>query len=264
MRRGTIAHQDVGCRTTLAARRRLRPRIGVVMAGTALQQASDSPALLASAVPTVILDRNLRVCAVNAAYEEVSLRKRAMLVGQEVFVAFPDDPREPMGRPQLVSSLERVLSRGERHHLGFIRYDIASPDDPDVYLPRVWSAVNSPILDGGRAVGVLEQVEDVTSLALSTASGVAEGDESVTRLAVALASATATLAALQEDNSQMEAALASSRVIGVAIGKLMCQNSLSREQALDLLRLRSQHSNRRLRDIAEEFVDTGSLPSALS
>lgn len=234
------------------------------MTGTALQKAANSPALLASAVPTVVLDRNLRVRGVNAAYEQVSLQTRDVLVGQEVFVAFPDNPREPTGRTQLVSSLERVLSRSERHHLGFLRYDIASPENPDVYLPRVWSAVNSPILDQGRAVGVLEQVEDVTSLALSTATEVAEGDESINRLAVALASATATLAALREDNSQLEAGLASSRVIGVAIGKLMCQNSLSREQALDLLRLRSQHSNRRLRDIAEEFVDTGSLPSAWS
>lgn len=230
------------------------------MTGTTLKQAAESPALIASAVPTMILDRELRVCAVNAAYEEVSLHTREDLLGQEVLVAFPDNPREPAGRTQLVSSLERVLSRRERHHLGFLRYDIASPDNPDEYLPRVWSAVNSPILDEGRVVGVLEQVEDVTSIAFGTAADAAEADSPM-NFAVALAGATATVAALREDNSNLRRGLESSRVIGVAIGILMQQHRLTRDQAFDLLRLRSQHSNRRLRDIAEELVDTGSLPA---
>jgi hypothetical protein len=231
------------------------------MTETTLQQAAESPALIASVVPTMILDCELRVRAVNAAYEAASLQTRDALLGQEVLVAFPDNPREPAGRSQLVSSLEHVLSRRERHHLGFLRYDIASPDNPDEYLPRVWSAVNSPILDGGRVVGVLEQVEDVTSIALGTAIGATEGEDPL-NLAVALASATATVAALQEENSHLQRGMTSGRMIGAAIGILMSQNKVTRDQAFDLLRLRSQHSNRRLRDIAEELVDTGLLPAA--
>jgi hypothetical protein len=231
------------------------------MTQTILDRVAESPALIASSVPTVILDRELRVCAVNIAYEQVSLQTRDALVRQEVFVAFPDNPRDPAGRSQLASSLERVLGGRERHHLGFLRYDIASPDSPDVYLPRVWSAVNSPILDEGRVVGILEQVEDVTSIALGPAADSVEGDEPIS-LAVALAAATATLTALQKDYSQLEAGLASSRVVGAAIGMLMHQHKISRHQASDLLRLRSQHSNRRMRDLAEELLDTGSLPPA--
>ena len=147
--------------------------------------------------------------------------------------------------------------------MGFLRYDIASPDNPDEYLPRVWSAVNSPILDEGRVVGVLEQVEDVSSIAFGTAADAVEADRPL-NLAVALAGASATVAALRQDNSNLRRGLESSRVIGVAIGILMQQHRLTRDQAFDLLRLRSQHSNRRLRDIAEELVDTGSLPATRS
>jgi hypothetical protein len=154
-----------------------------------------------------------------------------------------------------------VLSRRERHHMGFLRYDIASPDNPDEYLPRVWSAVNSPILDDGRVVGVLQQVEDVSSIALRAAADAVEADRPM-KLAVALAGATATVAALREEHSNLQRALESSRVIGVAIGMLMQQHKLTRGQAFDLLRLHSQHSNRRLRDIAEELVDGGSLHAA--
>lgn len=234
---------------------------GALMTDTTLQRAADSPALTASVVPTMVLDRQLRVRAVNAAYEAASLQNRDALLGQEVLSAFPDNPREPAGRTQLASSLEHVLRRRERHHLGFLRYDIASPDNPHEFLPRVWSAVNSPIFDEGRVVGVLEQVEDVTSIALGTTTGAGDEEEPL-NLAVALAGAAATVAALREDNLHLQRGLETSRMIGTAIGMLMSQNKLTRNQAFDLLRLRSQHGNRRLRDIAEELLDTGSLPAA--
>ncbi len=57
----------------------------------------------------------------------------------------------------------------------------------------------------------------------------------------------------------MEQALESNREIGVAIGVLMHQHRLSRDQAFDVLRAASQDSNRKLRDIAQEVVDTGTL-----
>ena len=57
----------------------------------------------------------------------------------------------------------------------------------------------------------------------------------------------------------MEQALESNREIGVAIGVLMHQHRLSRNQAFDVLRAASQDSNRKLRDIAQEVVNTGTL-----
>jgi GAF domain-containing protein len=51
----------------------------------------------------------------------------------------------------------------------------------------------------------------------------------------------------------------SNRTIGVAIGILMTRLLLTREQAFGLLRIASQKSNRKLRDVAQDVVDTGSL-----
>jgi ANTAR domain len=41
-------------------------------------------------------------------------------------------------------------------------------------------------------------------------------------------------------------------------------HKLTREQAFDLLRIASQNSNLKIRDVAEEVGDTGTLPCPLS
>lgn len=54
-------------------------------------------------------------------------------------------------------------------------------------------------------------------------------------------------------------ALESNREIGVAMGILMHQHRVTREQAFDLLRVGSQDSNRKLVDVAADVADTGQL-----
>jgi hypothetical protein len=54
-------------------------------------------------------------------------------------------------------------------------------------------------------------------------------------------------------------ALKSNRDIGVAMGILMQQHRFTREEAFDVLRVASQHTNRKLADIAVEVADTGTL-----
>ncbi|MFL6167471.1 MAG: ANTAR domain-containing protein [Ornithinibacter sp.] len=54
-------------------------------------------------------------------------------------------------------------------------------------------------------------------------------------------------------------ALQSNREIGVAMGILMHQHRLSRQEAFDVLRVASQNSNRKLSDVASEVADTGTL-----
>jgi GAF domain-containing protein len=73
--------------------------------------------------------------------------------------------------------------------------------------------------------------------------------------AVALANAHlyATTAALAE---QMQQAMASRAVIEQAKGILVAQTRCTPEQAFDLLIRQSQHSNRKLRDVAQVIVDT--------
>jgi GAF domain-containing protein len=63
----------------------------------------------------------------------------------------------------------------------------------------------------------------------------------------------------QEQITNLEVALASSRDIGIGIGVLMTRHLLTRDQAFNLLRIASQHSHRKLRDIAREVSETGVL-----
>lgn len=60
----------------------------------------------------------------------------------------------------------------------------------------------------------------------------------------------------------LEQALASSRRIGAAMGVLMASLRLTEDQAFDALRTVSQHSHRKLRDVAEEVLLTGQLPDS--
>jgi hypothetical protein len=54
-------------------------------------------------------------------------------------------------------------------------------------------------------------------------------------------------------------ALESNREIGVAMGVLMSQHKITREQAFNLLRITSQHTHRKLSQIAADVADTGTL-----
>lgn len=64
----------------------------------------------------------------------------------------------------------------------------------------------------------------------------------------------ATLMTAQLANQQLESALESRDLIGQAKGILMARESISGEEAFDILRRASQRSNRKLRDVATEIV----------
>ena len=65
----------------------------------------------------------------------------------------------------------------------------------------------------------------------------------------------------REHAAQMEAALSSSRMIGAAIGIIMASRLVSQNEAFDILKQASQRSNRKLRDLASEIVETGTIGS---
>jgi hypothetical protein len=68
-----------------------------------------------------------------------------------------------------------------------------------------------------------------------------------------------TAARRQERMVNLERALESNRDIGVAIGVLMGLHRLTREQAFDLLRMASQAKHRKVRDLARDVAETGTL-----
>lgn len=64
----------------------------------------------------------------------------------------------------------------------------------------------------------------------------------------------------QKRRVNLEIALESSRVIGMAMGILMASRLCTADQAFDALRRVSQETNRKLRDVALDVTETGALP----
>ncbi|MCO1658637.1 GAF and ANTAR domain-containing protein [Pseudonocardia humida] len=83
-----------------------------------------------------------------------------------------------------------------------------------------------------------------------------EGAEPVARLLAAL-----TAIALAESRlaEQMRVAMANRDLIGQAKGILMREHRITAEEAFTLLRLRSQHTNTKLVDVARRVSETGTL-----
>lgn len=62
-----------------------------------------------------------------------------------------------------------------------------------------------------------------------------------------------------EQVTNLVVAQESNREIGMAMGVLMSRHRLTQSQAFDLLRMASQHTHRKLREIASDVVQTGML-----
>lgn len=61
--------------------------------------------------------------------------------------------------------------------------------------------------------------------------------------------------------SNLEAALVARELIGQAQGIVMARERITAEQAFDVLRRASQHLNIKLREVAQDVVDTGEVPT---
>jgi DNA-binding response OmpR family regulator len=69
------------------------------------------------------------------------------------------------------------------------------------------------------------------------------------------------LARAENRAANLEEALATNRRIGTAVGILMAARKIHSDRAFELLSTTSQALHRKLRDIADEVVSTGALPS---
>jgi GAF domain-containing protein len=79
-------------------------------------------------------------------------------------------------------------------------------------------------------------------------------DVFATHCAIALSKATE-----HDENEHYQRALESNRTIGVAMGILMSRHGLTVEEAFTALRVASQHTHRKIRDIAEDVQLIGDL-----
>lgn len=116
--------------------------------------------------PFMLLDRELRYVAANAAYRRVTSSAMEDLRGRHILEVFPDDPHDATSANAqlLVRSLQRVVATGQPDTLAHIPYAVSrTPGGP--LETRIWSATHTPILDAeGQVAFVLQHTEDVTEL----------------------------------------------------------------------------------------------------
>jgi hypothetical protein len=74
----------------------------------------------------------------------------------------------------------------------------------------------------------------------------------------------ARIAELENQVATLEQALTTNRRIGAAIGVVMAMEKVTYEGAFDILKRASQHTNRKLRDIAEDVLLTGATAEHLT
>lgn len=111
--------------------------------------------------PFMILDRDLRYVAANAAYVATTGRPREKLIGGKLLDIFPNT--DESGR-RLMQSLQRVFASGESDTLAYLPYPIAG--EGGALEMRYWSAVHVPIHDTSGVVRfVMQNTVDVTEFA---------------------------------------------------------------------------------------------------
>jgi len=95
-----------------------------------------------------------------------------------------------------------------------------------------------------------------------SAFGVVERSKATLLAAIAGSAITATQTHVDEERKaqNLQAALLSRTIIGQAQGILMERERITADQAFDILRRASQHLNRKLREIAQDIVETGERP----
>jgi hypothetical protein len=225
-----------------------------------------------SDTPSVLLDRELRIRGLNTAYELTTMRGRADLMGQRVFDIFPNNPDDPDadGARNLGASLTEVLRTGRTQNMWVQRYDVPDTVDPARFVPKVWKPTNTPLIDNGTVVGVMNHGEEITDAgnALDAMARAIAADEglSPTEQLHTLAVFAPTMPrrrdqnALIAENDQLRRALETRDIIGQAKGMLMERFNTDSDDAFRILVRLSQDSNMRVAEVARKLVDIDHPP----
>lgn len=175
----------------------------------------------------------------------------------------PETPAATDEVPAAVDAIQYETGEGPclsaiTEHAVFRSGDLAADDR--------WPAFARPALErtGVRSVlafRLFTERDTLGALNLYSRERHAFGDDVVPvgTILAAHAALAYTLAREREQISGLEQALGSNRAIAMAIGILMATHRIGEREAFDLLRVVSQRSNTRLRDLADEVVRTGTL-----
>jgi PAS domain S-box-containing protein len=127
----------------------------------ALFEASPTPFL-------VLTPPEFQIIAVNNAYLNATMTRRAEIIGKGLFEVFPDNPdeREATGVRNLNASLKRVLATRRADVMAVQKYDIRRPRaEGGDFVERWWSTINTPVLGAdGEVAAIIHRVEDVTEI----------------------------------------------------------------------------------------------------
>jgi len=231
-------------------------------------------ALAASVAPepsnigVMLLDRDLRIRGANTTFEAVSLRQRDEMLDEFIFDVFPDNPNDPQasGSSQVLASVESAMRRRGTDTMPIYRYDLADPQNLDVFLPKLWRCSSIYVDDSDDQGGVLLRCAEIISLdeALSALSlniagratrGAAEQLHILSALATSVRADRDYAQAMARENEQLRRALESRDVIGQAKGMLMERFDVDAAAAFGLLTRLSQESNTRLVHVAQKLIE---------
>ena len=217
--------------------------------------------------PTVLLDTDFVIRAVNNAYVTATARAAEELVNVPMFDAFPDNPQDPDadGVANLNRSLERAARSRRPDNMLVQRYDIHDASAGG-WVRRHWSPLNTPVLEDRRVVAVLHQVEDVTPLedlrnAIQGCRHLVEEDpltdvdaRTFADAARAFARSATDYHALATEIMHLRRALTSRGTIEQAKGIIMAERRCTPGAAFDVLARLSQDANVRVADVAAALV----------
>lgn len=215
----------------------------------------------------MVLDRDLRIRGVNAAYEVISMRRRDEMLGEFVFEVFPDDPSDPQasGTSRLAMSIESAIRSHGTDTMPIYRYDITYPRDRHVFVPKVWRCNNTALDDGHEQI-VLHDVAEIASLddGLATLSqyidglelpGAAEQLHVLSALTAEVRAERDRARAMTQEIEQLHRAVETRDMIGQAKGMLMERFGIDAQAAFALLVRMSQTTNTPLAEIAQKFLE---------
>jgi PAS domain S-box-containing protein len=146
------------------AEKRFSEIVGVAEISTnfrALFEASPTPFL-------VLTPPDFQIIAVNDAFLNATMTRRAEIIGKGLFEAFPNNPdeRESTGVRNLSASLNRAIATRRADVMAVQKYDIRLPQsEGGAFVERWWSPINTPMLGAdGEVAAIIHRVEDVTEI----------------------------------------------------------------------------------------------------
>ena len=119
---------------------------------------------------TLLLSPDWVIVAASDDYLAATLTQRAIIVGQFIFDAFPDNPHTPEANAvaNVRASLTQVLATKQPHEMAPQHYDVPDRTQPGRFVERHWQPRHTPVLDAnGQVRFIIQSVQDITASRLA-------------------------------------------------------------------------------------------------